>query len=133
MNELHIIEKYVLSGTIGTLKYLWRCYMNQNDNCPIATTLDVIGGKWKVHILCILSDGKMRTNEIKREIPNITQKVLTQQLRQLEADGIIYRTVYQEVPPKVEYTLSEYGKSLMQIMNDLFEWGKDHQIKRLHD
>lgn len=133
MYELHIIEKYVLSGNIGTLKYLWRCYMNQNDDCPIATTLDVIGGKWKVHILCILADGKMRTNEIKREIPNITQKVLTQQLRQLESDGIIHRTVYQEVPPKVEYTISEYGKSLMQIMDELFEWGKDHQIKKLHD
>ncbi len=52
---------------------------------------------------------------------------------QLEADGIIHRTVYQEVPPKVEYTISEYGKSLMQIMNELFEWGKDHQMKRLHD
>ncbi|TKI85607.1 winged helix-turn-helix transcriptional regulator, partial [Bacillus mycoides] len=50
--------------------------MNQNDNCPIATTLDVIGGKWKIHILCVLADGKMRTNEIKREIPNIAQKVL---------------------------------------------------------
>ncbi|HHT7237253.1 MULTISPECIES: winged helix-turn-helix transcriptional regulator [Bacillus] len=107
--------------------------MNQNDDCPIATTLEVIGGKWKVHILCVLTDGKMRTNEIKREIPNITQKVLTQQLRQLEADGIIHRTVYQEVPPKVEYTISEHGKSLMQIMDELFEWGKDHQIKRLND
>ncbi len=63
----------------------------------------------------------------------LRKKVLTQQLRQLEADGIIHRTVYQEVPPKVEYTISEYGKSLMQIMNELFEWGKDHQMKRLHD
>ncbi|AXK19351.1 helix-turn-helix domain-containing protein [Bacillus sp. COPE52] len=107
--------------------------MNQNDDCPIATTLDVIGGKWKVYILCVLMDRKMRTNEIKREIPNLTQKVLTQQLRQLEADGIIHRTVYQEVPPKVEYTLSEHGKSLMHIMNELFEWGKDHQMKRLND
>ncbi|MEH7062213.1 winged helix-turn-helix transcriptional regulator, partial [Bacillus wiedmannii] len=91
------------------------------------------GGKWKVHILCVLMDGKMRTSEIRQEIPNITQKVLTQQLRQLEADGIIHRTVYQEVPPKVEYTISEYGKSLMQIMDELCEWGKDHQMKRLHD
>lgn len=131
MNELHIIEKYVLSSTIGTLKYLWRCYMSQNNDCPIATTLEVIGGKWKVHILCVLIEGKKRTNEIKREIPNITQKVLTQQLRQLESDGIIHRTVYQEVPPKVEYTISEYGKSLMQIMDELCEWGKDHQMKRL--
>jgi len=107
--------------------------MNQNHNFPIATTLEVIGGKWKSSILCILMSGKKRTHELKRAIPDITQKVLTQQLRQLEADGIIYRTVYQEVPPKVEYTLSEYGKSLMQIMDNLFEWGKDHQIKRLHD
>ncbi|MBH0349688.1 MarR family transcriptional regulator [Bacillus thuringiensis serovar muju] len=107
--------------------------MNQNDNCPIATTLDVIGGKWKVYILCVLMNGKMRTNEIRREIPNITQKVLTQQLRQLEADGIIHRAVYQEVPPKVEYTISDYGKSLIQIMDELCEWGKDHQIKKLHD
>ncbi|KFN02709.1 transcriptional regulator [Bacillus clarus] len=105
--------------------------MSQNNDCPIATTLEVIGGKWKVHILCVLIEGKKRTNEIKREIPNITQKVLTQQLRQLESDGIIHRTVYQEVPPKVEYTISEYGKSLMQIMDELCEWGKDHQMKRL--
>ncbi len=73
---------------------------------------------------------QMKLNE---KSQTLHKKVLTQQLRQLEADGIIYRTVYQEVPPKVEYTISEYGKSLMQIMNDLFEWGKDHQIKRLHD
>ena len=72
MNALHIIEKYVLSGAIGTLRYLWRCYMNQNDNCPIATTLDVIGGKWKVHILCVLMDGKceqMKSDEKSQTLP----------------------------------------------------------------
>ncbi len=105
--------------------------MNQNHNVPIATTLEVIGGKWKSSILCILMNGKQRTHELKRAIPDITQKVLTQQLRQLEADGIIHRTVYQEVPPRVEYTISEYGKSLIQIMNELCEWGKDHQVKKL--
>lgn len=73
---------------------------------------------------------QMKSDEKSQTLP---KKVLTQQLRQLEADGIIHRTVYQEVPPKVEYTISEYGKSLMQIMNELFEWGKDHQLKRLHD
>lgn len=88
MNALHIIEKYVLSGAIGTLRYLWRCYMNQNDNCPIATTLDVIGGKWKVYILCVLMDGKMRTNEIKREIPNLTQKYLHNNFGNLKQMGL---------------------------------------------
>ncbi len=73
---------------------------------------------------------QMKLNE---KFQTLHKKVLTQQLRQLEADGIIHRTVYQEVPPKVEYTLSEHGKSLMKIMNELFEWGKGHQIKRLHD
>ncbi|MDM5155533.1 winged helix-turn-helix transcriptional regulator [Bacillus sp. DX1.1] len=101
--------------------------MNQNNNFPISTTLEVIGGKWKTNILCILMTGKKRTNELKRAIPDITQKVLTQQLRQLETDGIIHRIVYQEVPPKVEYVISEYGKSLIQIMNEMCEWGKDHQ------
>lgn len=104
--------------------------MNQDHNFPIATTLEVIGGKWKSSILCILMSGKKRTHELKRAIPDITQKVLTQQLRQLEADGIIHRTVYKEVPPRVEYTISEYGKSLIQIMNEMCEWGKDHQVKK---
>ncbi|KOS26427.1 MarR family transcriptional regulator [Bacillus anthracis] len=107
--------------------------MNQNDSCPIATTFEVIGGKWKVVILCLLMDGKKRTNEFKRLMPGITQKMLTQQLRELEDDGVIHRTVYHQVPPKVEYSLSDYGKSLMKIMDELFEWGKGHQIKRLHD
>ncbi|WP_459502301.1 winged helix-turn-helix transcriptional regulator [Bacillus sp. C1] len=104
--------------------------MNQNYNFPITTTLEVIGGKWKSNILCVLMNGKQRTHELKRAIPDITQKVLTQQLRQLEADGIIHRTVYQEVPPRVEYAISEYGKSLIQIMNEMCEWGKDHQDKK---
>ena len=88
MYELHIIEKYVLSSALGTLKYLWRCYMNQNDDCPIATTLEVIGGKWKVHILCVLLDRKMRTNEIKREIPNITQKFSRNNFGNLKLMGL---------------------------------------------
>ncbi|MFD0768944.1 winged helix-turn-helix transcriptional regulator [Bacillus sp. CGMCC 1.60114] len=95
-------------------------------NFPIEATLDVVGGKWKVVLLCILLDGKKRTSEIKRAMPNITQKMLTQQLRELEADGIIDRTMYNQVPPKVEYSLSEYGKSLTTVLDYMCEWGKSH-------
>ncbi|QST01897.1 helix-turn-helix transcriptional regulator [Pontibacillus sp. ALD_SL1] len=96
-------------------------------NIPVEATLDVIGGKWKVVILCHLIDnGTKRTNELKRLIPEITQKMLTQQLRELEDDGIIERRVYNQVPPKVEYSLTEYGWSLESILTSLCSWGEEH-------
>jgi DNA-binding HxlR family transcriptional regulator len=95
-------------------------------NFPIEATLEVVGGKWKVVILCILLDGKKRTSEIKRAIPTITQKMLTQQLRELESDGIIERTVFNQIPPKVEYSLSIYGGSLTKVLDCMCEWGKNH-------
>ena len=84
-------------------------------NISVEATLEVIGGKWKCVILCHLTHGKKRTNELKRLMPDITQKMLTQQLRELEADGVINRIAYNQVPPKVEYELSEYGLSLESI------------------
>lgn len=96
-------------------------------NIGVEATIDVIGGKWKPVILCHLKDeGKMRTSELKRAIPKITQKMLTQQLRELEHDQIINRIVYQQIPPKVEYELSEYGKSLNTILTSLCGWGESH-------
>ncbi|AMY05538.1 transcriptional regulator [Staphylococcus condimenti] len=96
-------------------------------NIGVEATIDVIGGKWKPVILCHLKDeGTMRTSELKRAIPNITQKMLTQQLRELEQDQIINRIVYQQVPPKVEYELSEYGSSLNTILTSLCGWGEKH-------
>lgn len=96
-------------------------------NIGVEATIDVIGGKWKPVILCHLKDeGTMRTSELKRAIPQITQKMLTQQLRELEHDQIINRIVYQQVPPKVEYELSEYGSSLNQILTSLCSWGEGH-------
>ena len=80
-------------------------------NIPVEATLEVIGGKWKVVILCHLKRNK-RTSELKRLMPGITQKMLTQQLRELEEDGVIQRKVYDQVPPKVEYSLTDYGSSL---------------------
>lgn len=95
-------------------------------NMPIEATLEVIGGKWKCIILCHLETGKKRTSELKRLMPNITQKMLTQQLRELEADGVICRSVFKEVPPKVEYELSEYGLSLRPILDSMCAWGQTH-------
>ncbi len=98
-------------------------------NISVEATLEVIGGKWKCVILCHLTHGKKRTSELKRLMPNITQKMLTQQLRELEEDGIVNRIVYQQVPPKVEYELSEYGKSLESILDALCNWGASHITK----
>ncbi|HZG71813.1 MAG TPA: helix-turn-helix domain-containing protein [Chondromyces sp.] len=102
-------------------------------NIGVEATLEVIGGKWKCVILCHLSHGKKRTSELKRLMPNITQKMLTQQLRELEEDGVINRIVYQQIPPKVEYELSEYGQSLTHILDALCAWGEGHLTKLYGD
>ncbi|MBP1914417.1 winged helix-turn-helix transcriptional regulator [Lederbergia galactosidilytica] len=98
-------------------------------NISVEATLEVIGGKWKCVILCHLTHGKRRTSELKRLMPNITQKMLTQQLRELEEDGVINRIIYHQIPPKVEYELSEYGRSLEGILNSLCVWGENHITK----
>jgi len=93
-------------------------------NIGVEATMEVIGGKWKAIILCHLRHDTMRTSELRRAIPQITQKMLTQQLRELEADGIVQRRVYEQVPPKVEYCLTERGESLNAILNQLCKWGE---------
>ncbi|SDX12100.1 transcriptional regulator, HxlR family [Marininema mesophilum] len=98
-------------------------------NTSVEATLEVIGGKWKCVILCHLTHSKKRTSELKRLMPGITQKMLTQQLRELEYDGIINRITYNQVPPKVEYEMSEYGWSLKSILESLCAWGEHHIIK----
>ncbi|EAD2804745.1 transcriptional regulator [Listeria monocytogenes] len=100
--------------------------MTKVYNIGVEATLEVIGGKWKPVILCHLREDKKRTGELKRLIPNITQKMLTQQLRELEKSGVIVRKVYEQIPPKVEYSLSEYGESLSEILNKLCLWGENH-------
>ncbi|MDI3327864.1 MAG: helix-turn-helix domain-containing protein [Alicyclobacillaceae bacterium] len=96
----------------------------------VETTLKVIGGKWKPLILCHLTEGVKRFGELKREMPEITQKMLTQQLRELEQDGIIHRKVYTQVPPKVEYSLTEYGQSIREVLDVMSRWGRRHQKRR---
>ena len=92
----------------------------------VQTTLKVLGGKWKILILWHLKDRTRRFNELKRLIPEITEKMLIQQLRELEKDGIVNRTSYSEVPPKVEYSFTDYGKSLEPALKSLCEWGEEH-------
>lgn len=101
-------------------------------NIGVEATIDIIGGKWKPLILCHLKKGTMRTGQLRRVIPNITQKVLTEQLRELEASGIVNRKVYEQVPPKVEYSLSDYGKTLNNLLTELCHWGEE-DIKRRRD
>ncbi|RGB53318.1 transcriptional regulator [Absiella sp. AM54-8XD] len=95
--------------------------------CPVETTLLLISNKWKVLILRDLMEKTMRYNELKASIGSISQKVLTSNLRAMEADGLLIRTVYPEVPPRVEYTLSEQGRSLKPILDAMWNWGIDYQ------
>ncbi|HBN9689326.1 helix-turn-helix domain-containing protein [Pseudomonas aeruginosa] len=95
--------------------------------CPVTFTADVIGGKWKTLILFHLMSGTRRFNELRRLVPEITQRMLTLQLRELEADRIIAREIYREVPPKVEYSLSPMGLTLVPIINAMREWGAAHE------
>jgi len=98
------------------------------ENCPIEACLDMIGGKWKGVILNRLLDKTRRFNELKRTIPRITQRMLTTQLRELERDKLITRKVFAEIPPRVEYSLSQKGRSLEPILNALLEWGKRNAL-----
>ncbi|MFB6729448.1 winged helix-turn-helix transcriptional regulator [Bacillus mobilis] len=100
-------------------------------SCPVEAMVEVIGGKWKGVILYHLLGGTKRFNELKRLKPNITQRMLTLQLRELEADGIIHREVYREVPPKVEYSLTELGESLRPMILLMMEWATHNMEKVL--
>ncbi|MCI0768104.1 winged helix-turn-helix transcriptional regulator [Bacillus sp. TL12] len=102
-------------------------YSSTFEGCPVETTLDVIGGKWKGILLYHLIDDKKRFNEFRKLYPRLTQRMLTLQLRELERDGIIHREVYKEVPPKVEYSLTEFGRSLEPIILLMKDWGEKHK------
>lgn len=99
--------------------------------CPVETTLTLIGDKWKVLIIRDLMPGTKRFGELKRSIGGVSQKVLTSQLRQMEESGLLRRTVYPEVPPRVEYTLTELGYSLKPVLEALQDWGEAYQKSSL--
>ncbi len=100
-------------------------------NTAVEVTLEVIGGKWKPIILFHLTFGKKRNGELMSLMPSVTQKVLTQQLRELEEDGVVSRISYNQVPPKVEYELTEYGWSLKEILHLMCKWGDTH-VERVY-
>lgn len=98
-------------------------------NCPVETTLQLMGDKWKVMIIRDLLEGTRRFGELKKSVTGITQKVLTSNLRAMEENGILTRKVYAEVPPKVEYTLTETGYSLKPILDAMVKWGTEYKLK----
>jgi len=102
------------------------CCDHTDLNCPVDATIRLIGGKYKALILWHLVGNTLRFGELKRLIPRATPKMLTQQLRELEADSLLVRTVYPEVPPRVEYELTDFGLSLKPILNALYHWGADY-------
>jgi DNA-binding HxlR family transcriptional regulator len=112
--------KYNNSEAITLIEHNGKVYISR-----IEVTLDYLGGKWKTVILYLLSKKIMRFNELKRETTGITHKMLTQQLKELERDGLINRNAYDEIPPKVEYSLTKLGESLIPILNCMCQWAAD--------
>lgn len=100
-------------------------------NCPVEAALDIIGGKWKSIILFRVIEETRRFNELRRLLPSITQRMLTNQLRELERDGLIARKVYPEVPPKVEYSVTAFGRSLQPVLAALAHWAETHMPERM--
>ncbi|MFT4245561.1 MAG: helix-turn-helix domain-containing protein [Micrococcaceae bacterium] len=102
------------------------------NTCDVAQTISLIGGKWKAIILFhLMDDGVLRFSQLQRQIPGITQRMLTLQLRELEQDGIVHRKVYQQIPPKVEYSLTALGETLNPIIIAMKSWGADYKAKKL--
>ena len=102
----------------------------EKNQCPVTATLQLIGGRWKAIILYCLTSGTKRFGEIVVRIPEISRKVLTEQLKELEADGLILRKQYNEIPPRVEYSLTDLGKSLSSVIRELEIWGIENVLSR---
>ncbi|MEL7567362.1 MAG: helix-turn-helix domain-containing protein [Dehalobacterium sp.] len=101
-------------------------YKNTEYRCSMELTIGLIGGKWKSLILWNIGENTLRFGELRKALPQVTQKMLTQQLRELEENGLVHRLVYTQVPPKVEYSLTDAGKSLLPILALLCQWGLDY-------
>ncbi len=99
-------------------------------HCPVEATLGMIGGKYKTLILWKLISGPMRFSELRRAVPGATPKMLTQQLRELESDGLVHREIFPVIPPKVEYSLTEFGKSIRPVLESMYAWGSGYLERR---
>ncbi len=129
--ELRQVRIFLLGTDVKVSSENSNCVDDASFNCPVEATLSVIGGKWKVVILFHLSyEGVHRFAELRKKIPKVSERMLTQQLRELEEAGVLRRQVYAEVPPKVEYSLTDYGETLRPICRSMCDWGKTH-MRRL--
>lgn len=108
-----------------TRKYNWR------TGCDVEATLSVVGGRWKPILICHLLEGRKRFGELRRLTPNATERMITLQLRELEADGVLTRHVFAEVPPRVEYELTDYGRTLAPILEAMQTWGRAFKERML--
>jgi len=100
---------------------------NETERCAISTTLRTLGGKWKIVILWHLIDETRRFSEIKHLVKGVTHKMLAQQLHEMMADGLVQRQIFAEVPPRVEYSLTDYGRTLTPVLNAMAQWGLEHE------
>lgn len=108
-----------------------KIFVFDEKSCPVTATMQVLGGKWKAILInAIYHTSPARFGELKRSVKGITQSMLTQQLRELEDDGLISRKIYAEIPPRVEYTLTEFGLTLSPIMQSMAKWGEEYRIKK---
>lgn len=108
-----------------TRKYCWK------TGCDVEATLSVIGGRWKPVLVCHLLAGRKRFGELRRLVPNATERMITLQLRELEADGVVSRHVFAEVPPRVEYDVTAFGRTLEPILIDMQDWGSAFKVRML--
>lgn len=104
-------------------------FREKTYRCPVELTIDLLGGKWKAVLLWELSEKTLRFNELTRLFPNATRKMLTQQLKEMERDGLVNRKEYYQVPPKVEYSLTDFGKTFMPVLFSMNQWGEDYIAK----
>ncbi len=120
---------------MGTMKKTARAHIRSKlpsaTNCPVETTIEVIGGRWKCPIIDQLLKGTKRFQELRRAIPDASQRMLTKHLRELEHDGLIYREVYTEVPPRTEYSLTPMGRSLKPVLRAMAEWSMTNMGAKL--
>ncbi|MCF6405130.1 helix-turn-helix transcriptional regulator [Chitinophaga filiformis] len=100
--------------------------MPKEFNCGISIIMEIIGGKWKSYLLFLISNGIRRPNELQKKVPSATRRVLNLQLRELEFHGIVKRVIYPELPPRVEYYLTEFGESLLPVIQEMDKWGSRH-------
>jgi DNA-binding HxlR family transcriptional regulator len=101
-------------------------FRGKEYRCPVELTINLIGGKWKSVLIWELSEKTLRFNELTRLFPNVTRKMLTQQLKEMQRDGLVLRKEYSQIPPKVEYSLTDFGRTFMPILLSMNQWGKDY-------